>query len=99
MKHFFDLKSLADFINQSVTSYYNINSGDMLDQYTQRTIKDENCLGRDRAIDGTCPVEMDVSYIKKSKDKQYHLVYFLTRTDLAYFTDEGVEDGSLKNFI
>lgn len=44
-------------------------------------------------------MEMDVSYIKKSKDKQYHLVYFLTNEDLAYFTDEKVKDGSLKNFV
>lgn len=42
---------------------------------------------------------MDVNYIKKSKDKQYKLVYFLTNEDLAYFTDEKVADGSLKNFI
>jgi hypothetical protein len=70
----------------------------MLDQYIQKSKYDPTCLSKPEGQE-FCPVEMDVSYIKKSKDKQYKLVYHLTNDNLAYFTDEAVKDGSLKNFI
>lgn len=69
----------------------------MLDYYYQKEA-DESCFVQDTESP-ICPVELDVSYIKKSKDPKHKLVYALTEDDLAYFNDDDLESGELKRFI
>jgi hypothetical protein len=50
----------------------------MLDTYTPKPVTDDNCFYK---MPGAtyCPVEVDVSYIKKSYDKtRFRLIYNLT---------------------
>lgn len=57
----------------------------MLDVYIQKSKTSDTCIDGKESDQDICSVEMDVNYIKKSKDEKYHLVYHLRNDSLSYF--------------
>jgi hypothetical protein len=81
-----------------VNTYYSLDYSDTLDDYDPRPATDEECFNQTSG-ETYCPVEMQVSYIKKSKPPEYQLIYSLTPTFLSYFNEDDLENGELKRFI
>ncbi|CDW79317.1 UNKNOWN [Stylonychia lemnae] len=100
-KHFFNLPDLVKFIQDSVKKYYDLQNGDMLDAYVQKSKEDSTCYfkGKSNEKSSICPIQMDVSYVKKNIDPSYQLEYFLTPNNMELFDDKYVDDGQLKAFI
>lgn len=69
----------------------------MLDNYMPRAVTDPNCfLNKRHPLEGErlCPVTLEVALINPLAP--FPLIDILTKDDLKFFTQENLDDGTLK---
>ena len=105
IQNLFTLEEVIDKINSTIENYYGIDDGNQLDKYDQMLWNDKSCIlapnvnKSDFKEGDPCPIQIDINYITSMEDSDRKYQYSLTEDDRWIFTDDAVDDGTLKAFL